>query len=79
MEKKEFGYYKKNPFKTFKYSNSIWNLIKKEKIQHGMTKNQVRLSWGDPTDTHSYGGSFRDNGTMDLWRCFKWRSCISLF
>lgn len=57
-------YYKKNPFKTFKYSNSIWNLIKKEKIQLGMTKNQVRLSWGDPTDINSYGGSW---GIMEQW------------
>jgi hypothetical protein len=60
----EYNYLTKNPFKKYKYSKATWDLIKKQKIKIGMSKNQVRLSWGVPDDTNDSGGSW---GTYDQW------------
>ncbi|MFC5470265.1 stalk domain-containing protein [Cohnella suwonensis] len=40
-----FGY---DPKKKYAWSASIWNQIKAGKVSLGMTKDQVRLSWGNP-------------------------------
>jgi len=51
-------YFDENPFND-DWDGEIINLIKSEKIRIGMTKYQVRLSWGKPWDinltTTSYG------------------------
>lgn len=42
---------KYDPYKKYKWSNAIWSKIKQEKVSIGMTKDQVRMSWGDPSHT----------------------------
>lgn len=54
----EASYLTKNPFKTFKFSDTMWNLIKNEKVQTGMTMDQVLLSWGYPNDANSYDSDY---------------------
>ncbi|QED49467.1 hypothetical protein [Cytobacillus dafuensis] len=53
-----------NPFKTYKFSDTIWNLIKNEKVQTGMTEDQVLLSWGYPNDVNSYDSEYI---AMEQW------------
>ena len=57
-------YMKSNPFKKYKFNKSTWDLIKVEKVQIGMTENQVLLSWGYPNDINSYSSSF---GSSKQW------------
>lgn len=38
-----------DPYKKFNWSSSIWSQVKTEKVSIGMNKDQVRLSWGDPS------------------------------
>lgn len=50
-----------------KYKNipsSIWNLIMNGRVQRGMTKEQCRLSWGNPENINVTTGSF---GTHEQW------------
>ncbi|KOP84086.1 hypothetical protein LIS82_22385 [Cytobacillus solani] len=54
----EASYITKNPFNTFKFSDTMWNLIKNEKVQTGMTMEQVLLSWGYPDDVNSYDSDY---------------------
>ncbi|TXC90940.1 hypothetical protein FS935_08515 [Metabacillus litoralis] len=53
-----------NPFKKYKFSSSIWNLIKNEEIQVGMTETQTLLSWGYPNEINYYGDKY---GSFDQW------------
>lgn len=38
-----------DPYKTYKWSQSTWSLVKQEKVAVGMNKEQVLLSWGRPS------------------------------
>ncbi|MBW7452648.1 stalk domain-containing protein [Paenibacillus sepulcri] len=42
-----------DPYKKYKWSSSVWNAVKAEKISMGMTKEQVLLSWGNPSSKSS--------------------------
>lgn len=58
-------FYLSNP--RTKYKNiplSIWNLIISGKVQRGMTKEQCRLSWGNPEKVNVTTGAF---GTHEQW------------
>lgn len=46
-----YQFLKFDPYKKYKWSNAIWSKIKQEKVSIGMTKDQVRMSWGDPSHT----------------------------
>lgn len=41
-------FYKFDPYKKYKWSSSIWKQVKAEQVSLGMTKEQVRMSWGVP-------------------------------
>ncbi|MCR8844298.1 stalk domain-containing protein [Paenibacillus sp. SC116] len=53
-----------DPYKRYKWSKSIWEKIKKERVATGMTKEQVLMSWGKPKHT-SYITS--GNLTVESW------------
>ncbi|WP_226529267.1 hypothetical protein [Metabacillus niabensis] len=53
-----------NPFKKYKFSDSMWKLIKNEEILIGMTETQTLLSWGYPTEINSYSDKY---GSFDQW------------
>lgn len=53
-----------NPFKTFKFSKSIWDKIKQEKISIGMTKEAVWLSWNYSDRVNKSVGSW---GVHEQW------------
>lgn len=38
-----------DPYKKYKWSNATWQAIKAGNVTMGMTKDQVRLSWGTPS------------------------------
>lgn len=40
-----------DPYKKYKWSAATWKQIKAERVTMGMTKDQVRMSWGDPTSS----------------------------
>ncbi len=40
-----------NPYQTYNWSASTWSLIKNRNVALGMTKDQVRMSWGNPYTT----------------------------
>ena len=64
------------------WPEEIWDLIKKGKIRLGMTKEQVRLSWGQPNDINRsvgpwgiheqwvYGSQYLyfENGILTSWQ-----------
>lgn len=47
-----------------KISNDIWNLICNEKVKIGMSKQQCRLSWGEPKTINKSSGSW---GVHEQW------------
>lgn len=49
--KEEHYFFATDPVKKYKWPQKTWNLIKQEKIATGMTKEQVRMSWGNPSNT----------------------------
>ncbi len=51
MLKSSYYFLNYDPYKTYNWSSSTWATIRAEKISIGMTKEQVRLSWGDPYTT----------------------------
>ncbi|PLT44101.1 hypothetical protein B8V81_2532 [Paenibacillus pasadenensis] len=54
-----------DPRKTYKWSNAVWDKIASGKISIGMTKEQVKMSWGSPSHTSSaYAGSI----SVETWR-----------
>lgn len=53
-----------DPYKKYKWPSSVWKLIEAEKIAIGMTKQQVLLSWGEPTSTSTVSGS---GITVETW------------
>jgi phage baseplate assembly protein gpV len=53
-----------DPYKKYKWSSAIWAKVKAEKISYGMNKEQVRLSWGNPTSTSSLSAS---GITFETW------------
>ncbi|WP_337098445.1 stalk domain-containing protein [Paenibacillus sp. YIM B09110] len=46
-----------DPYKKYNWSTKIWTAVKAEKIGVGMTKDQVLLSWGNPSSTSVISGS----------------------
>ncbi|OMD60988.1 stalk domain-containing protein [Paenibacillus odorifer] len=46
-----------DPFKTYKWSDTIWSKIKKSIVATGMTKQQVEFSWGKPISKSTLSGS----------------------
>jgi hypothetical protein len=54
-----------NPkLKYSKISNEIWNLICSEQVRVGMTKQQCKLSWGEPESINKTSGSW---GVHEQW------------
>lgn len=47
-----------------KISNEIWDLICSEHVRVGMTKNQCKLSWGEPESINKTSGSW---GVHEQW------------
>lgn|GEM_PF-3251374 len=45
----EGQFYKNDPFLGREWDPEIWELIKNDQLKTGMTKEQVRMSWGEPT------------------------------
>ncbi|MCM3750309.1 stalk domain-containing protein [Paenibacillus pasadenensis] len=54
-----------DPYKTYKWSQSSWALIKQGKITTGMNKDQVLLSWGRPNERSTLTAS---GITAETWR-----------
>ncbi|TVX91680.1 stalk domain-containing protein [Paenibacillus agilis] len=53
-----------DPYKRYKWSKSVWEKIKNEKVSTGMTKEQVLMSWGQPRNTSYITGG---NITVESW------------
>ncbi|MFD2442654.1 hypothetical protein ACFSO7_01420 [Bacillus sp. CGMCC 1.16607] len=53
-----------DPYKKHNWSSYIWNQINAEQVSLGMTKDQVKLSWGSPAAT-SISNSF--GKTIEVW------------
>mgnify|MGYP001209322481 CR=1 FL=1 len=53
-----------DPKKKYRWSSSVWKLIEAGNISVGMTKDQVKMSWGYPSSRHvsSEGGK-----TIETW------------
>ncbi|WP_379136564.1 stalk domain-containing protein [Paenibacillus sp. sgz500958] len=49
-------FFTSDPTKLYKFSSSMWAKIKAGKISVGMTKQQVELSWGKPSDIATLTG-----------------------
>ena len=47
----------KNPRTVYNWSNSVWTAISKNKLLSNMTREQVILSWGEPSDKNTYQSS----------------------
>lgn len=47
----EYELFAYDPQKKYNWSAAVWKQIKAEKVTIGMTKDQVRLSWGPPWET----------------------------
>ncbi|WP_239616560.1 stalk domain-containing protein [Cohnella mopanensis] len=47
----EYYLFSYDPKKKYRWSESTWNQIKAGKVSLGMTKDQVKLSWGYPAST----------------------------
>ncbi len=54
----------KNPRSVYKWSNKVWNAITANEVFAGMTREQVILSWGVPSDYNTYQSS---NLTYEQW------------
>jgi hypothetical protein len=53
-----------DPRKEYKWSASTWKLIEEGKVKIGMSREQVRLSWGEPKDINS---TITRRGTSEQW------------
>ncbi len=47
----------KNPRSVYKWSNKVWDAIAANEVFAGMTREQVILSWGVPSDYNTYQSS----------------------
>lgn len=47
-----------DPHLTFNWSQDIWNNIEKGNVENGMTKEQIRLSWGKPINIDGKSNSW---------------------
>ncbi len=45
------AFFTEDPRLTLGWSQDMWNNIETGNVENGMTKGQIRLSWGKPTDT----------------------------
>jgi hypothetical protein len=46
-----------NPRSVYAWSDKVWTAISKNKLLNNMTREQVVLSWGKPSDTNTYQSS----------------------
>ena len=53
-----------NPKLKYKWPASIWKNIENQEASLGMTKQQAKMSWGEPRDINTTIGSF---GTHEQW------------
>lgn len=53
-----------DPYKKYKWSAATWNQIKAGHISLGMTKEQVQLSWGDPSGRST---TMESGQTIETW------------
>ncbi|MGM1046807.1 MAG: stalk domain-containing protein [Bacillota bacterium] len=60
----ETYFYKFDPYKKYKWSASTWKLIKAEQVSLGMTKDQVRMSIGNPG---SKSVTAINGNTIEIW------------
>lgn len=49
--------WEKNPRNTYTWSEKVWTAISKNKLLADMTREQVVMSWGQPSDTNTYQSS----------------------
>jgi hypothetical protein len=47
-----------NPRSTFGWSQEVWNAIESSSVEEGMTKEQIRLSWGKPNSIDGNGATW---------------------
>ncbi len=59
-----FGFLLYNPYTTYKWSNKVWDHIKKNSVFIGMNEDMVILSWGSPKRKNKSTYSW---GTWDQW------------
>ncbi|OPA81508.1 copper amine oxidase [Paenibacillus selenitireducens] len=45
----ESNFYHEDPYKKYSWSSAVWKQLKDEQVTVGMTKEQVRVSWGAPS------------------------------
>ncbi|GAA4845446.1 hypothetical protein GCM10023310_24240 [Paenibacillus vulneris] len=55
------AFYTKDPLAEFDWSSETKDLIRREKVAIGMTREQVLVSWGKPDNVNAYGGK------MEQW------------
>jgi len=60
-----------NPYTTFGWSKEIWDTIKQKTVMEGMTKAQVTLSLGEPSEVLKNAGS-----STELW-VYKFAGTVS--
>ncbi|MFD0673135.1 stalk domain-containing protein [Cohnella sp. GCM10027633] len=60
----EFAFLSYDPYKKYAWSASVWKQVKAEQVSLGMTKDQVRFSWGTPStkSISSFAGK-----TIEVW------------
>ena len=52
----ETTFLESDPRKTYAWSPEIWTALENKKVLLGMTSQQVRMSWGEPTAIHKVSG-----------------------
>lgn len=60
----EDDFFEFNPKQKYKWSNDVWELIDKQKVKIGMTKEQIILSWGKPKEMNK---DIYKSGTHEQW------------
>ncbi|GED25178.1 hypothetical protein BAG01nite_12800 [Brevibacillus agri] len=63
-----FGFLLSNPYTTYKWSNKVWDHIKKNSVFVGMNEDMVWLSWGLPTrkNVSKYAWGTEEQWVYDL-------------
>lgn len=63
-----FGFLLSNPYTTYKWSNKVWDHIKKNSVFIGMNEDMVWLSWGLPTrkNVSKYAWGTEEQWVYDL-------------
>lgn len=57
-------FYEVNPRTTYDWKEKVWNAIERESVFVGMTKEQVKISWGEPENINKTIATY---GTREQW------------